>query len=70
MEKLTVSQFPLYVVHPRDGRGCSQTLHRNHLLPISNNLEQVGDENSVAGVESIEKPIPVPPADSELQLMG
>ena len=58
--------LPVYMVCPRDGEGYSQTLHRNYLLPISNNLEQVGDENSVAGVEPIDKPTPVPPVDSGL----
>ena len=56
----------VYMVYPRDREGCSWTLHRNYLLPISNNLEQVGDENSVAGVEPIDKPTPVLPADSVL----
>ena len=58
--------LPVYVVCPRDGEGCSQTLHRHYLLPISNNLEQVEDENSVGKVEPIDKPTPVPPADAEL----
>ena len=59
------------VVHPRDGEGCSQTLHRNYLLPISNNLQQVGDdENPVTEVEPIDRPTPVPPADSELLANG
>ena len=58
--------LPVYVVCPRDGEGCSRTLHRNYLLPISDNLEQVEDENSVVGVEPIDKPTPVPPADNGL----
>ena len=33
---------------------------------MGDNLEQVGDVNSVAGVEPIDKPTPVPPADSGL----
>ena len=32
------------VVHPRDGEGCSQTLHRNYLLSISPNIEQAEDD--------------------------
>ena len=32
--------LPAYVVHPIDGEGCSHTLHRNYLLPISHNWEQ------------------------------
>ena len=47
------------------GRGHSQTLHRNYLLPISNNLGQVEDENSVVGVELIDKITPC-----HLQIMG
>ena len=56
----------VYVVCLRDGEGCSQTLHRNYLLLISNNLQQVGDEDSVAGFEPFDKPTSVPPADSGL----
>ena len=37
---------------------------------MGNNLEQVGDENSVAGVEPIDKPTPDPPADSGLLADG
>ena len=66
MEWQPYPNLPVYVVCPRDGEVCSWTPHRNYLLPISNNLEQVGDENSVAGVEPIDKPTPVPPADSGL----
>ena len=58
--------LPVYVVHPRDGEGNSQTLHRNYLLSISNNLEQVGNENLVAEVEPTDKPTSVPPADNGL----
>ena len=36
--------LPVYVVCPRDAEGYSQTLHRNYMLPISNNLEWAGDE--------------------------
>ena len=42
----------------------------NYLLPISSNLEQVGDENSVAGIKPIEKPTPVPPENSGLLTDG
>ena len=40
VEKWPYPNVPVYVVCPRDGEGCSQTLHRNYLLPISPNLEQ------------------------------
>ena len=62
--------LPVYVVCPRDGQGHSQTLLSNYLLPISNSLEQVEDENSVGGVEPIDKPTPVPPADAGLLADG
>ena len=55
MEQWPYPTLPVYVVHPRDGEGHSQALHRNYLLPISNNLEQAGDE---------------PPADSVLPVDG
>ena len=57
------SYLPVYVICPRDGEGCSQTLHRNYLLPISNNLEQAGDE-------PIDQLTLVPPADSGLLANG
>ena len=62
--------LPMYVVCPRDGEGCSQTLHRYYLLPISKHLEQVEDENTVGGVEHIDKPTPVSPADTGLPADG
>ena len=40
VEKWPYPNVPVYVVCPRDGEGCSQTLHRNYLFPISPNLEQ------------------------------
>ena len=36
-EKQPYPNLPVYVVCPRDGEGCSQTLHRNYLLPINSN---------------------------------
>ena len=66
MEWQPYPNLPVYVVCPRDGERHSWTLHRSYLLPINNNLEQVGVENSVAGVEPIDKPTPVPPGDSRL----
>ena len=70
MEQQPYPNLPVYVILPVDGEGCSQTLHRNYLLSISNNLEQAEDENSVDGVESINKPTPVPPADNGLLADG
>ena len=40
VEKQPYPNVPVYVVHPRDGEGHSQTLHRNYLLPINSNIEQ------------------------------
>ena len=56
---------PVYVVCPIDGEGCSHTLHRNYLLPISNKLEQEEGENAVEGGGS-NKPTPVPHAEDAL----
>ena len=39
VEKQPYPNVPVYVVHPRDGEGHSQTLHRNYLLPISSNIK-------------------------------
>ena len=60
----------MYVVHPRDGEGCSWTLHRNYLLPISNNLGQAENENSVEGVGPKDEPTPVTQTHSELPADG
>ena len=69
VEQQPYPNLPVYVVYPRGG-GCSWTLQRNYLLPISNNLDQEGDENSVVGVEPIDKPTPVQPADNGLPADG
>ena len=62
VEKQPYCNVLVYVVCPRDGEGCSQTLHRNYLLPISPNLEQsemdkpvagVGNDNSLTSVPSV-----------------
>ena len=36
--------------NPIDGEGCSCTLHRNYLFPITNNLEQEECEKAVGEV--------------------
>ena len=66
MDRQPYPNSPVYMVCPRDGEGHSHTLHRNYWLPIGTNLEQVGDKNSVAEVKPIDKPTPMPPADSGL----
>ena len=40
VEKWPYPNIPVYVVCPRDREGCSQTLHRNYLLPINSNMGQ------------------------------
>ena len=52
------------------GRVKARPYIGTYLLPISNNLEQVGDENSVAGVGPIDKPTPMPAVDSGLPANG
>ena len=59
VEQWPYPNLPVYVVYPRNREGCSQTLYRNYLLPISNNLEQAGDE-------PIDQLTPVPSAESGL----
>ena len=54
-----------YMWYVQDGEGCSNTLHRNYLFPISNNLEQEACENTVGGGGSNE-PIPVPHVEDVL----
>ena len=41
--------LPVYVVHPIYGEGCSHTLHRNYLFPISHNLGQEEGDNALEG---------------------
>ena len=65
MEKWPYPNLPVYVLCPRDGEGCSQTLHRNYLLPISSNIEQDKKDTPVAGGEHTNTSTPVPPVDSE-----
>ena len=61
MERGPIPNVPVYVVCPRDGEGCIQTLHRNYLLPISPNLEQSKMDKPVAGVGNDTSVTPVPP---------
>ena len=53
------------MVFPRDGEGCSWTLHRKYLLPISSNIEQDEKYAPIAGVENTTTLTPAPPVDSE-----
>ena len=73
MEKWPYPNVPVYVVHPRDGEGHSQTLHRNYLLPINSNLEQGEKDEPVVGVGNDTSPSPAPSvgnAPAELGLSG
>ena len=65
MEKGPFPKVPVYVVCPRDGEGCSWTLYRNYLIPISPNLEEVGDDTPVAGFEQTRISAPMPSVNSE-----
>ena len=65
VENWPYPNVPVYVVHPRDGEGHNQTLHRNYLLPISSNIGQDEKDEPVAGVENNNASTPVPPVDSE-----
>ena len=64
VEKWPYPNVPVYVVCPRDGEGCSQTLHRNYLLPIILNIEQVEKDKPMARVGNTTSLTPVPPVDS------
>ena len=59
--------LPVYVVCPRDGEGCSQTLHRNYLLPISSNMEQEETDGPEERVENNTAPTPVPSVSGSTQ---
>ena len=63
VEKWPYPNVPVYVVCPRDGEGCSQTLHRNYLLPISPNVEQGKMDKPVVGVGNDTSLTPAPYVD-------
>ena len=65
VERCPYSNVHVYVVHPRDGEGCSQTLPRNYLLPISSNIEQNEKDACMAGAEPTSTSAPAPSVDSE-----
>ena len=65
VEKQPYPNAPVYVVHPRDREGHSQTLHRNYLLPINSNIGQDEKDKPMAGVENNNTSTPMPPVDSE-----
>ena len=53
------------MICPRVWEGCSKTLHRNYLLPISPTIEQDEKDAPMAGIENTNTSAPVPPLDSE-----
>ena len=65
VEKQPYPNIPVYLVHPRDGKGYSWTLHRNYLLPINSNIGQDEKDTPVAGVENNNTSTPVSSVDSE-----
>ena len=65
VEKQPYPDIPVYVVHPRDSEGCSQTLHRNYLLNINSNTGQDEKDAPLTGVENNNTSTPAPPVDSE-----
>ena len=67
VEKQPYPNLPVYVVCPRDGEGHSQTLHRNHLLPISSDMGQDETDGSEDRVENNTSPTPVPSVSSSTQ---
>ena len=59
VEKWPYPDLPVYVVCPRDGEGCSQTLHRNYLLPINSNMGQDETDGSEERVKNnTSQPVP------------
>ena len=64
VEKQPYPNIPVYVVCPRDGEGCSQTLQRNYLLPINSNMGQGKADESKERVKNNPSSTPVPSADS------
>ena len=67
VEKQPYPNIPVYVVCPRDGEGCSWTLHRNYLLPINSNMGQGEADESKERVENNTFLTPVPSVDSVSQ---
>ena len=65
MEKWPYPNVLVYVVCSRDWEGCSWTLHRNYLLPISPNIGQDEKDAPMVGVDNNNASTAVPPVDSE-----
>ena len=67
VKKWPYPNLPVYVVCPRDGEGCSRTLHRNYLLPINSNMGQDETDGSEERVKNNTSPTPVPSVSSSTQ---
>ena len=67
VEKRPYPDLPVYVVHPRDVEGCSQTLHRNYLLPINSNIGQDETDGSEDRVENNTCLTPAPSVSGSTQ---
>ena len=67
VEKWPYPNLPVNVVHPRDGEGHSQTLHRNYLLPINSNMDQDETDGSEDRVKNNTSPTPVPSVSGSTQ---
>ena len=67
VEKRPYPDLPVYVVCPRDGEGCSRTLHRNYLLPISSNMGQDETGEPEDRVKNDTTLTPAPSVDSSAQ---
>ena len=64
VEKQPYPNIPVYVVCPRDGEGCSWTLHRNYLLPINSNMGQGKADESEERVKNNTSLTPAPSTDN------
>ena len=67
VEKWPYPDLPVYVICLRDGEGCSQTLHRNYLPPISFNMGQDETDGSEDRVENNTSPAPAPSVSGSTQ---
>ena len=66
VEKWPYPNLPVYVVCPRYGEGCSQTLHRNYLLPINSIMGQDEADGSEERVKNNTSLTPVPSASNSM----
>ena len=67
VEKWPYPNILVYVVGPRDREGCSQTMHRNYLLPINSNMGQDEADGSEERVKNNTSLTPAPSTDNSLQ---